>query len=182
MSRTVTVRRPSSGASCLKIIMPQGSKRKYTSYRDPSHRMASRTDTTTELLVVPTAETQELYNKWRKADEEGLNEESLRQVQNMHASHLQLPSPSRATSSRSPSNPSTTYSVSHAMGEMDVGDQSQTGKQKPGRRGPLTPIKQLRANLMRKIRACSDCRERRVSVRKPHSTAPFLPSPLLTVC
>ncbi|KAH6628746.1 hypothetical protein F5144DRAFT_323759 [Chaetomium tenue] len=143
--------------------MPQGSKRKYTSYREPSHRMGPQTGATTGRLVVPTAETQELYNKWRQAYEEGLNEESLRQMQNMHAGHLQPPSPSRATSSRSPSNASTTYSVSHAMGEMDVGDQSQTRKQKPGRRGPLNPIKQLRANLMRKIGACPDCRERRVS-------------------
>jgi hypothetical protein len=158
----------------LQNTMPQGSKRKYTSYREPSDPMAPRAETTTGRVVVPTVETQELYNKWRRAHDEGLNEESLRQVQNMHSSHLQPPSPSRATSSRSPSNASTTYSVSHAMGEMDVGDQkSQTGKKKPGRRGPLNPIKQLRANLMRKIGACSECRDRRVSVRVPQSTTPF---------
>ena len=135
--------------------------------------MAPPAEATAGRVVVPTVETQELYNRWRRA-EEGLNEESLRQVQNMHGGHLQPPSPSRATSSRSPSNASTTYSVSHAMGEMDVGDQrSQTGKHKPGRRGPLKPIKQLRANLMRKIGACPDCRERRVGVRGPQPTTPF---------
>lgn len=148
---------------------PQRSKHKYyTSYREPSHPMAPPAEATAGRVVVPTVETQELYNRWRRA-EEGLNEESLRQVQNMHGGHLQPPSPSRATSSRSPSNASTTYSVSHAMGEMDVGDQrSQTGKHKPGRRGPLKPIKQLRANLMRKIGACPDCRERRVGCKNHH--------------
>ncbi|KAH6855333.1 hypothetical protein B0I37DRAFT_295430, partial [Chaetomium sp. MPI-CAGE-AT-0009] len=142
-----------------------------TSYRVPgsSDPMESKTDTSsTRRPVVPTAETQDLYNKWRKAHDETLNRESLRQMQNLHSGHLQPPSPSQATmSSRSPSNASTTYSVSHAMDEMNVGDQPRP-RQRSGRRGPLSHVQQLRANLMRKIGACAECRARRVSCKNHH--------------
>jgi hypothetical protein len=112
--------------------------------------------------IVPTRETQELYNKWRQ-EKERLTPESLSQVQDVQAGYLLPPSPSqRTTSSRSPSCASTTHSMTQGMDGLEVGNQQRTKKPKPGRQGPLSRVKQLRTNLMRKLGACDDCRERRV--------------------
>ncbi|KAK3298127.1 uncharacterized protein B0H64DRAFT_65540 [Chaetomium fimeti] len=151
--------------------MAGNSNRSYTTHGGSSNPMAPESGAASRPPVVPTPETQDLYNKWRQAYEETLNEESLRNVQNLHGAHLQLPSSSQTTTSRSPSNASTTYSVSQAMDGMNVGDLPQ--KQKPGRRGPLTGVQQLRANLMRKLGACADCRARRVPCKNHHNFALF---------
>ncbi|KAK4039577.1 hypothetical protein C8A01DRAFT_16467 [Parachaetomium inaequale] len=145
--------------------MHPGSKRKYNSYQEPSGTMppqAPNRRVAPQGPVIPTHETQELYNKWRE-EEERLTPESLSQVQDVYAGYLLPPSPSQATtSSRSPSYASTTHSMTQAMDDLEVGDQQRAKKSKPGRQGPLSRVKQLKTNLMRKLRACDDCRERRV--------------------
>ncbi|KAK4143525.1 uncharacterized protein C8A04DRAFT_12245 [Dichotomopilus funicola] len=134
--------------------------------------------------VVPTPETQELYNIWQHAlESERLQQENGSLTANSlgltsagvhgHAL-LRPPSPSQmTTSSWAGSHVSSTRSLSRGMDEVQSGTTRRSGtdkrprpgrpgKNKRGRTGPMEDATRAKANLTRKIGACVDCRERRV--------------------
>ncbi|KAK4125162.1 hypothetical protein N657DRAFT_357739 [Parathielavia appendiculata] len=106
----------------------------------------------------PTRETQELYDAMRR-EEERLTPESLSQIpawENRFSDPLSTSRP--LTSPTSPSYDT----LSQATAETGVSDPQRAKKPRPGRKGPLPQAKKLRAALLRKLRACDECRERRV--------------------
>jgi hypothetical protein len=108
----------------------------------------------------PTVETQELYNKMRR-EEERLTFESLCQMQTGYST----PSTSASVATPpSPSYTSTTQSVSRGMNYLAVAEPSEAKKSRSGRHGPLPEATKLRAALLRKLKACDDCRARKVKV------------------
>jgi hypothetical protein len=113
----------------------------------------------------PTAETQELYNKMRRA-EERLTIESMHQIQTGSSGRSPPLSTSPGTATpTSASYDSTTQSISQVMDGVTVGeDPSQAVRSRCGRHGPLPEAKKLRAALLRKLKACDDCRARKVKV------------------
>ncbi|KAK4239487.1 hypothetical protein C8A03DRAFT_14116, partial [Achaetomium macrosporum] len=144
--------------------MPRPSRHNFDSRHESARTMASQTSNQRDALgrPVPTPETQDLYNKMRE-EEEKLTRESLQQVPEGAPDLLQLPSQSAArASSPSRSQGSTAPSISQALSGMRLDrDRSPVKKAAPGRHGPLPKPKQLRAALMRKLRACDDCKKRR---------------------
>lgn len=120
-----------------------------------------------QIPVQPTPDLQEIYNEMRELEEqltEQLTRESLSQVPDGRAAALCPSSPSQATT---PSLAETVSSTARGIDDTDTGARSPGGNVKRGRHGPLSKVKRLKANLMRKIKACDECRERRVEVRKP---------------
>lgn len=142
--------------------------------------------------IVPTPETQELYNIWQqKVESERLQQEndsltanSLRLASaGTHGSvFLRAHSPSQmTTSSRAPSHVSSARSLGRGMDELQSritrrsgtdrrSRQGRSGKNKRGRHGPMADATRYKANLMRKIGACDECRGRRVAVRQSKTT------------
>ncbi|KAK3311526.1 uncharacterized protein B0T15DRAFT_79039 [Chaetomium strumarium] len=145
--------------------MPRPPRDHFDPRNESSGAMASLTSDRTGALSrpVPTPETQDLYNRWRE-EEEKLTPESLEQVPEGASDFLQLPSASTGrASSPSRSHGSTAPSISQAMSGMQLDrDRSPVKKTASGRHGPLPKKKQLKAALMRKLKACDDCRKRRV--------------------
>ncbi|KAL2180681.1 uncharacterized protein P884DRAFT_311398 [Thermothelomyces heterothallicus CBS 202.75] len=141
--------------------MPPGSRRPSTSHQKPSGSMVRQHSSRSAAVqdpIMPTPETQDLYNRWREMEDQ-LTAESLSQIPNDHAAFLYPPSPSQATTH---SQTSTAYSIAQSMDDTDARDPSRPDKPKRGRQGPLTGPKKLKTNLMRKLKACKECRERRV--------------------
>lgn len=111
--------------------------------------------------VMPTAETQAIYNEWREEQERttyGLSRDGMR---NGQISPLAAAQPTSTLPA--PFLESTTHSVARALDDMGVEGPRPKYKGRPGRQ-PLPKVSKLRAALLRKIRACDDCRERRVRV------------------
>lgn len=108
--------------------------------------------TPSQLQPVPTPDTQNLYNTMRDA----------------MADRLTAPS---TTMSRSPSAASST-SLNNGMDDLRVQESPSpnTRKQKrqPKRKGPLTETAKTKAAFLRRIRACSDCRGRKVTCHLSH--------------
>lgn len=123
--------------------------------------------------VTPTPELQELYDKYREA-EDGLDLSDRLVLQAGQASDdtnapLRLETLSQGTMmSRSPS------CASHHSANLsgpDANDNRETShldarpKGRAKRHGPLSETKRLRAAFIRKLGACLQCRSRKVSVR-----------------
>ncbi|KAK3372050.1 hypothetical protein B0H63DRAFT_526910 [Podospora didyma] len=156
--------------------MPQRPKRKRDSTQDsPAVVMSSLQipgsgQNEKTFRPTPTPETQDLYNKYRMLEDTPSLDDIQRLQEGLgnndrHGDHLQPPTPSQATPmSRSPSCASTTYSVSHAMNNVDIGDDGVRGpkKRRAVRHGPLDERAKARAALLRKLGACESCRERKV--------------------
>jgi hypothetical protein len=150
---------------------PSHPKRNFTSYQEGSGMVPGQTMNRPISLQrpIPTPETQELYNKMRQREEW-----DLLHAQDEQGDFLQPPSPSQATTmSRSPSCASTTHSVTRGVHDIEIdGDHSRPKKLRAGRHGPLSDSAKYRAALMRKLRACGSCRERKVKVRRADPMSP----------
>ena len=145
--------------------MPAGTKRKHGSDDEPAGTMAPR----------PTPETQELYNTWRRAEEQLLTARSLDRLPSGHSNSLEPPSPSQATTmSRTPSYASTTGSIARGVQAMAVNDASPNTKRRRGRNRPLSTVGGPKTALIRKLGACIECAQRRVKVRGSRGIPPFL--------
>ena len=166
--------------------MPPATKRKYDYYETstsptmpPSGAGPSRTydGSNNDHLepAVPTPELQELFNKWQQQmamyahlqQEAGTAPGDGNHMSDGKNDFLRPPSPTATatTMSRSPSCASTSHSVTGAINKMGLGDDKTSGKKrKQGRQGPLEAPGKARTAFIRKLKACDNCRKRKVKV------------------
>ncbi|KAK1758320.1 hypothetical protein QBC47DRAFT_374280 [Echria macrotheca] len=117
---------------------------------------------------IPTAETQDLYGAMRRIEEQLSLSDQLRLRSgppsgDEHGDFLRPPSPSLApTSPRSPSCPSTTFSLTRGFDDVGLDEEEPRAKRRAVRHGPLDALDRAKAALMRKLGACADCRFRKV--------------------
>ncbi|KAL2128565.1 hypothetical protein VTI74DRAFT_9006 [Chaetomium olivicolor] len=119
------------------------------------NKMRGEEETIQRHPVIPTPETQELYNRMRQ----GETWEWLREALDGASSQDTTPCPSLSYSS-------TNHSVSDAVNHIGHGGgQIEVRKARFGRHGPLSERQKVRAAFMRKLGACTECRERRVKCK-----------------